>query len=81
LDGEDRTGIGPAVACPVGGRVKYCLTKAGAMRIFGIVFATLGAGMILFALTYVTLVVGGLVNAMVVLISGPLVDRLLARKR
>ena len=53
----------------------------GAMRIFGIVFATLGAGMILFALTYVTLVVGGLVNAMVVLMAGPLVDRLLARKR
>ena len=51
------------------------------MRIFGIIFATLGAGMILFALTYVTLVVGGLVNAMVVLISGPLVDRLFARKR
>jgi hypothetical protein len=51
------------------------------MRIFGIVFATLGAGMILFALTYVTLLVGGLVNAMVALISGPLVDRLLARKR
>ena len=51
------------------------------MRIFGIVFATLGAGMILFALTYVTLVVGGLVNGMVVLMAGPLVDRLLAKKR
>jgi len=50
------------------------------MRIFGIVFATLGAGMILFALTYVTLVVGGLVNGMVVLMAGPLVDRLLAKK-
>lgn len=51
------------------------------MRIFGIVFATLGAGMILFALTYVTLVVGGLVNGMVVLMAGPLVDRLLAKKQ
>lgn len=51
------------------------------MRIFGIVFATLGAGMILFALTYVSLMVGGLVNMMVVLISGPVVDRLLSRKR
>ena len=50
------------------------------MRIFGIVFATLGAGMILFALTYVTLVVGGLVNGMVVLMAGPLVDRLLAKQ-
>lgn len=51
------------------------------MRVFGIVFATLGAGMILFALTYVTLVVGGLVNGMVVLMSGPLIDKFLARKR
>jgi hypothetical protein len=50
------------------------------MRVFGIVFATLGAGMILFALTYVTLVVGGLVNGMVVLMAGPLVDKLLARR-
>jgi hypothetical protein len=45
------------------------------------IFAALGAGMILFALTYVTLLVGGIVNAMVVLISGPIVDRLVARKR
>lgn len=51
------------------------------MRIIGIIFATLGAGMILFALTFVSLMVGGLVNMMVVLMSGPLVDRLLARKR
>jgi hypothetical protein len=45
------------------------------------IFAALGAGMILFALTYVTLLVGGIVNGMVVLISGPLVDKLLAKKR
>ena len=45
------------------------------------IFAALGAGMILVALTYVTLLVGGIVNGMVVLISGPLVDRLVARKR
>ncbi len=51
------------------------------MELFGIIFASLGAGMILFALTYVTLLVGGLVNAMVVLISGPLIDRALARKK
>ncbi len=51
------------------------------MQLFGIIFASLGAGMILFALTYVTLLVGGLVNAMVVLISGPLIDRALARKK
>jgi hypothetical protein len=51
------------------------------MEIFGRVFAGLGAGMILFALTFVTLLVGVLVNSMVVLISGPLIDRFLARKR
>ena len=51
------------------------------MQAFWILLAILGAAMILFALTYVTLLIGGLVNAMVVLISGPLVDRLHARKR
>ena len=51
------------------------------MQALWILFAILGAAMVLFALTYVTLLIGGLVNAMVVLISGPLVDRLLAKKR
>lgn len=51
------------------------------MELFGVIFATLGAGMVLFALTYVTLLVGAIVNAMVVLMSGPLIDRLVARKR
>ena len=51
------------------------------MEWLGVIFATLGAGMILFALTYVTLLVGAIVNAMVVLMSGPLIDRLVARKR
>ena len=40
-----------------------------------VVFAAIGAALILFALTYVTLLVGGIVNAMVVLIAGPIVDR------
>ena len=44
---------------------------------FFIVFAGIGAALILFALTYVTLLVGGIVNAMVVLIAGPLVDRII----
>lgn len=39
------------------------------------VFAGIGAGAILFALTFVSLVIGGLVNAMIVLMAGPLVDR------
>lgn len=45
------------------------------LNLIGTVFAALGAGMILFALTYVTLLVGAIVNAMVVLIAGPLIDR------
>ena len=51
------------------------------MELFAVVFAALGAGMILFALTFVTLLVGALVNGMVVLMSGPLIDKLVARKR
>lgn len=45
------------------------------LNLIGTVFAALGAGMILFALTYVTLLVGALVNAMVVLMAGPVIDR------
>ena len=40
-----------------------------------VIFASIGAALILFALTYVTLLVGGIVNAMVVLMAGPIVDR------
>jgi len=39
------------------------------------IFAGIGAALILFALTYVTLLVGGIVNAMVVLMAGPIIDR------
>ena len=42
-----------------------------------LLFAVLGAALILFALTYVTLLVGALVNVMAVLIAGPVVDRVL----
>lgn len=45
------------------------------LNLIGMIFAALGAGMILFALTYVTLLVGALVNVMVVLMAGPLIDR------
>ena len=51
------------------------------MKIFGIIFASLGAGMILFALTFVSLLVGGLVNGMAALMSGPLLDKVLDRKK
>ncbi|NOT09203.1 MAG: hypothetical protein HOP28_13470 [Gemmatimonadales bacterium] len=51
------------------------------MELFGRIFAGLGAGMILFALTYVTLLVGAIVHAMAILMAGPLVDKMLAKKR
>lgn len=51
------------------------------MSTFAIIFAALGAGMILFALTYVTLLVGAIVNGMVVLMAGPVIDKIANRKR
>jgi len=51
------------------------------MKIFGIVFASLGAGMVLFALVYLNGLLFGLVNSMVTLMAGPLVDRILARRK
>lgn len=62
-------------------RYHYGANTEGPMELFGRIFAGLGAGMILFALTFVTLLVGALVNAMVVLMAGPLIDKRLARKR
>jgi hypothetical protein len=47
---------------------------------FGMLFAIIGAGAILFALGFVTLVIGGLVNGMVALMSGPLIDRIANRR-
>ena len=44
------------------------------------VFAALGAGMILTALTFVSLLIGVLVNSMVTLIAGPIVDKLVKEK-
>ncbi len=42
-----------------------------------ILLAGIGAALILAALTYVTLLIGVLVNVMIVLLSGPLVDKVL----
>ena len=46
-----------------------------------ILFASIGAALILGALTFVSALIGGLVNAMIVLMCGPLIDRYLARRR
>ena len=42
--------------------------------------AAFGAGLILTALTFVTVLIGILVNAMIALFAGSLIDRVLARK-
>ena len=46
----------------------------------GVVLATIGASLILGALTFVSALIGGVVNAMIVLMCGPLMDNLLARR-
>jgi hypothetical protein len=51
------------------------------MSWFGILFASIGAALILGALTFVSALIGVLVNAMIVLMSGPMIDRLIARRR
>jgi len=43
------------------------------------IFAFIGAFGILGALVWVNLLIGGLVNAMVTLVSAPLIDKLLAK--
>lgn len=47
---------------------------------FGVLFACIGAGLILGALTFVSLLIGALVNFMIVLMSGPLIDKILAKR-
>lgn len=48
---------------------------------FGVLFATIGAGAVLGALAFVSLLVGLLINAMIVLMAGPLIDRYVLRRR
>jgi hypothetical protein len=43
------------------------------------ILAFIGAFGILFALVWVNLLIGGLVNGMVLLVSGPLIDKLLKK--
>ena len=46
----------------------------------GVLLATIGATLILSALAFVSTLVGVLVNLMIVLVSGPLIDRLMGRR-
>ncbi|MBA3445441.1 MAG: hypothetical protein H0T58_11410 [Gemmatimonadales bacterium] len=47
---------------------------------FGVLFASIGAALILGALTYVSILIGVLVNFMIILMSGPLIDKFLAKR-
>ena len=47
----------------------------------GVLLATIGASLILFALAFVSALVGVLVNGMIVLMLGPVIDQFLARRR
>ena len=44
------------------------------------ILAGVGAGMILVALAFVSTLIGVLVNAMIALFAGPVIDQVLARK-
>ena len=46
----------------------------------GVLLATIGATLILSALAFVSTLVGALANAMIVLVSGPAIDRLMGRR-
>jgi hypothetical protein len=50
------------------------------MSWFGLLFASMGAALILGALTFVSALIGVLITSMIVLMCGPLIDRLLARR-
>ncbi len=45
------------------------------------VFAGIGAALILGALTFVSLLIGGLVNGMITLLSGPLIDKMIEKRK
>jgi hypothetical protein len=46
----------------------------------GVLLATIGASLILGALTYVSALIGLVVNAMIVLMCGPIIDRVASKR-
>jgi amino acid permease len=50
------------------------------MSWLGILLASIGAALILGALTFVSTLIGVLITAMIFLMCGPIIDRLLARR-
>ena len=55
---------------------KECLM----FKLLVMLLSGLGAGLILAALTFVSLLIGVLVNAMIALFAGPVIDRVLEKK-
>jgi uncharacterized membrane protein YgaE (UPF0421/DUF939 family) len=47
----------------------------------GVLLGTIGASLILGALTFVSALIGVVITAMIVLMCGPIIDRVLARRR
>lgn len=46
-----------------------------------VLFAAIGAALILGALVFVNLLIGGLVQGMVVLMAGPLIDKIIEKRK
>jgi hypothetical protein len=51
------------------------------MSWIAVLLATIGAALILGALTFVSALLGGIITGMIVLMFGPLIDRMVARRR
>ena len=51
------------------------------MSWIGILLASIGASLILGALTFVSALIGGLITGMIVLMCGPLIDKMVGRRR
>jgi ABC-type dipeptide/oligopeptide/nickel transport system permease component len=50
-------------------------------HVLELIFTAIGATLILGALTFVSLVIGGLVNGMIVLLSGPVIDKMIEKRK
>ena len=50
-------------------------------QVLYVLFAGIGATLILGALTFVSLLIGGLINGMIVLLSGPLIDKMIEKRK
>ena len=70
----------PQSGYPWSGRGLVTLLETGVMSWFVLLFASVGAALILGALTFVSTLLGVLITSMIVLMCGPIIDRLLARR-